>query len=190
MEPVFGGKLAGDKRVQLRAHASGPHESWGRVGEPVNGSCLVEKGLTPRRVVLRVYLAAAGLMGGYARRTARVLICSTRRWCPCSAEVAARIPGPFEPARSAFTLQRPRDQPVELNRGETSDLPSRAADHLFWLGGYTERGEHLARVLRCILIDTGESGAPEPLEWESLRKLRLFAASGHPAHGGRGARTS
>jgi uncharacterized alpha-E superfamily protein len=71
------------------------------------------------------------------------------------------------------SLQRPRDLPVDLNRGETSDLPSRAADHIFWLGRYAERSEHLARVLRCILIRlTGESGAPESWEWESLRKLR------------------
>ena len=61
-----------------------------------------------------------------------------------------------------FTLQRPRDLPVELNRGDPSDLPSRAADHLFWLGRYAERCEHLARVLRCILIRlTGESGAAD-----------------------------
>ena len=52
---------------------------------------------------------------------------------------------------------------MELNRGGTSDLPSRAADNLFWLGRYAERCEHLARVLRCILVRlTGESGAGSP----------------------------
>ena len=41
-----------------------------------------------------------------------------------------------------------------------SDLPSRAADHVFWLGRYAERSEHLARMLRCILMRlTGELGA-------------------------------
>ena len=33
-------------------------------------------------------------------------------------------------------------QPVELSRGG-SDLPSRVADNLFWLGRYAERAEGL-----------------------------------------------
>jgi uncharacterized alpha-E superfamily protein len=72
----------------------------------------------------------------------------------------------------SFTLRRPRDLPVELDRGVGSDLPSRAAEHLFWLGRYAERCEHLARVLRCILVRmTGESWAPETAGWQSLMKL-------------------
>jgi uncharacterized alpha-E superfamily protein len=58
-----------------------------------------------------------------------------------------------------FTLRRPSNQPVEINRGRSTDLPSRAVDHLFWFGRYSERCEHLCRVLRCILVRlTGESG--------------------------------
>ncbi len=49
-----------------------------------------------------------------------------------------------------FSLQPPRGVPVELVRGVVTDLSSRAADHIFWLGRYAERSEHLARVLRCI----------------------------------------
>jgi len=71
-----------------------------------------------------------------------------------------------------FTLRRPRDLPVELHHGVSSDLPSRAAEHLFWLGRYAERCEHLARVLRCILSRiTGESWGPETPGWQSLMKL-------------------
>jgi len=70
------------------------------------------------------------------------------------------------------TLRRPRDLPVELHRGVSSDLPSRAVEHLFWLGRYAERCEHLARVLRCILVRlTGESWGPESVGWHSLMKL-------------------
>ena len=176
MEPVFGGKLSGEERVRLRARMlRSPHEFVGQ--ELVNLSTVPvwsEKGLTPRRVVLRAYLAADGdswvvMPGGLARVSSALdtSVVSMQRgggskdtWVLSSRPVGT------------FTLQRPRDQPVELNRGEKTDLPSRAADHLFWLGRYTERGEHLARVLRCILIRlTGESGAPESSEWESLRKL-------------------
>lgn len=43
----------------------------------------------------------------------------------------------------------------------TWGVPSRAADHLFWLGRYTERLEQLLRVLRCMLGRVaGEPGAP------------------------------
>jgi uncharacterized alpha-E superfamily protein len=79
-----------------------------------------------------------------------------------------------------FTLQRPRDEPLELNRGEGSAMPSRATDHLFWLGRYAERCEHLARVLRCILIRlTGEFGASGTSDWDSLMKLYDCLASPH-----------
>src|SRR6202030_2686234 len=79
-----------------------------------------------------------------------------------------------------FSLQRPRHIPVDLSRGVVSDLPSRAADHVFWLGRYAERSEHLARMLRCILTRlTGESGAPDESEWESLTKLYACLESPH-----------
>jgi len=79
-----------------------------------------------------------------------------------------------------FSLQRPRNLPADLNRGVISDLPSRAADSLFWLGRYAERSEHLARVLRCILNRlTGESGGAEDSEWDSLMKLYDCLESPH-----------
>ena len=39
-----------------------------------------------------------------------------------------------------FSMLRPRNQPVQLQHAP-ADLPSRAADHLFWLGRYAERAE-------------------------------------------------
>ena len=48
---------------------------------------------------------------------------------------------------SAITLLRPPGAPVELTRGG-SELPSRVADNLFWLGRYVERAEGTARLLR------------------------------------------
>ena len=71
-----------------------------------------------------------------------------------------------------FTLRQPPDVPVKINRGESSDLPSRAADFLFWLGRYAERAEHMSRALRVILTRlTGESAVPGSPEWESMLKL-------------------
>src|SRR5690606_13047563 len=48
-----------------------------------------------------------------------------------------------------FTLLPPMNHPVALSRGG-SDLPSRAADNLFWLGRYAERAEGVARLSRVV----------------------------------------
>src|ERR1700689_4198213 len=75
MEPVFGGKLAPEDRSRLSARIrENPHEFAGQ--ELLNLSTVPvysgENGLSPRRVVLRVYLAAEGdswivIPGGLAR---------------------------------------------------------------------------------------------------------------------------
>ena len=53
-------------------------------------------------------------------------------------------------------------------------VPSRAADHLYWLGRYTERLEQLLRVLRCLLGRiTGESSGEGPAEGKGLAELAV-----------------
>ena len=49
-----------------------------------------------------------------------------------------------------FSMLRPRNQQVQLQHAP-ADLPSRTADHLFWLGRYAERSESIARLLRCLM---------------------------------------
>ena len=56
----------------------------------------------------------------------------------------------FDGSDDKFSMLRPRNQPVPLQRTRP-DLPSHAADHLFWLGRYAERAECTARLLRCIM---------------------------------------
>ncbi len=176
MEPVFGGKLGAAERLQLveRIKAS-PHDFAGQ--ELLNLSTIPvwseEHDLTPRRVVLRVYLAANGdswmaIPGGLARVSSSIdtPVVSMQRGGG-SKDTWVLSDGPVD----TFSLQRPRGAPVDLVRGVVSDLSSRAADHIFWLGRYAERSEHLARMLRCILVRlTGESAAGGPT-WESLVKL-------------------
>jgi uncharacterized circularly permuted ATP-grasp superfamily protein/uncharacterized alpha-E superfamily protein len=54
------------------------------------------------------------------------------------------------------SLLSPPGQQVPLKRSG-AELPSRVADHLFWLGRTVERAEGLARLLRTVLISlTGE----------------------------------
>jgi uncharacterized circularly permuted ATP-grasp superfamily protein/uncharacterized alpha-E superfamily protein len=184
MEPVFGGTLAGDERSRLIARLrERPYEFAGQ--EIVNLSTVPvwsQDSLTPRRVVLRVFLAACGdswlvMPGGLARVSPALdtPVVSMQRGGG-SKDTWVLSSGPVD----VFTPQHPHGEPLEINRGERTDLPSRAADHLFWLGRYAERCEHLARVLRCILIRlTGEFGASGTSEWDSLMKLYDCLASPH-----------
>jgi uncharacterized circularly permuted ATP-grasp superfamily protein len=156
MEPVFGGRLGPAERTRLLEQLQArPNDFVGQ--ELLNLSSVPvwsENGLTPRRVVLRVYIAAAGdswivMPGGLTRvsPSADTPVVSMQHgggskdtWVLSSKPV------------DNFSLRRPRD--------------------LFWLGRYAERCEHLARVLRCILSRiTGESWGPETPGWLSLMKL-------------------
>ncbi len=183
-EPVFGGKLNGDERARMIARLrERPYEFAGQ--ELLDLSTVPvwsQNTLTPRRVVLRVFLAASGdswvaMPGGLARVSPALdtPVVSMQRGGG-SKDTWVLSDGPVD----VSTLQRPRGQLLELNRGEGTDLPSRAADHLFWLGRYAERAEHLARVLRCILIRlTGEFGTSGASEWDSLMKLYDCLGSPH-----------
>ncbi len=185
MEPVFGGKLSADGRSRLIERIKNtPHEFAGQELLSLSTAPVwsEENGLAPRRVVLRVYLAAEGdswsvIPGGLARASSSIdtPVVSMQRGGG-SKDTWVLSDGPVD----TFSLQTPRDVPVTLVRGSVSDLPSRAADHLFWLGRYAERSEHLARVLRCILIRlTGESGVAAESEWESLTTMYDCLQSPH-----------
>ena len=52
---------------------------------------------------------------------------------------------------SKFTMLRQPGQNIVITRGG-SDLPSRVADNLFWLGRYVERAESMVRLIRTIMI--------------------------------------
>jgi len=162
-EPVFGGQLSPAERAQLADKIrQRPYDYAGQELLSLSTTPVwTEGGLTPRKVVLRVYLAASGdswmvMPGGLARvsPSAETSVVSMQRGGG-SKDTWVISDRPVD----TFTMRRPSGLPVELNRGRSSDLPSRAADHLFWFGRYSERCEHLCRVLRCILVRlAGESG--------------------------------
>jgi uncharacterized circularly permuted ATP-grasp superfamily protein/uncharacterized alpha-E superfamily protein len=61
---------------------------------------------------------------------------------------------------------------TRLTEQASPGVPSRAADHLFWLGRYTERLEQLLRVLRCVLGRVlGEPGDSDSTEIRGLAEL-------------------
>ncbi|MDA0657863.1 MAG: circularly permuted type 2 ATP-grasp protein [Planctomycetota bacterium] len=72
-------------------------------------------------------------------------------------------------------LASPSDS-LQLRRSPT-DLPSRVADNLFWMGRQLERVESSARLLRTVVVRlTSETGSPSVAEIPAL--LRLLAMHG------------
>ena len=116
---------------------------------------LVGDGLRSRHAVFRTYLVAnrapagyAMMPGGLARFSGSddTLVVSMQKGGGSKdAWVLSTEPVP------EVTLLPSTVMPVELSRGG-GDLPSRAADDLFWLGRYVERAESVVRLLRAILV--------------------------------------
>ena len=75
----------------------------------------------------------------------------------------------------SFSMLRPRSQTVQLQR-TPAELPSRAADNLFWLGRYAERSECVARLLRSLMTRVRHS---RPNELNCLFRLHGCFGSAH-----------
>ena len=189
--PVFGEKLT---REQLQSLAdrirSNPMAYVGQ--DHVNLSTtpvLAEEGVQPRHLVVRMYLAATEnsftlMPGGLARFTASgdTMVVSLHQGGG-SKDTWVLTTGPV----STFSMLRPGAGSVELSRGG-SDLPSRAADNLFWLGRYVERAESLVRLLRVILVRlTENSGLAEVPEVPCLLRALTHMFQSFPGFVGDGA---
>ncbi len=137
--------------------------------------------LVPRKMVVRTYLAAeagggfAFMPGGLTRVSAgadTMVVSMQRGGGSKDTWVLA------ESAVSEFSLLPAGGYRVALTRSG-GDLPSRAADNLFWLGRYAERAEGLTRLLRGIVVRlTERSGLVDSPELPSL--LRALAAQADP----------
>lgn len=154
MEPVFGASLSTAEkqriceRIRLR-----PYEYVAQEQVALSTVPIWEHGrLYPRSLVLRTYVLNTGsgwiaLPGGLVRvAEADGQVVSMQRGGH-SKDAWVLWDGPID----TFSMLRPRNQPVQLQHGP-ADLPSRAADHLFWLGRYAERSESIARLLRCLMM--------------------------------------
>ena len=86
-----------------------------------------------------------------------------------------------------LTLLGPGGVPLEITRGG-SDLPSRVADNLYWLGRYVERAEGLTRLLRGVLVRLTEtSGLAESPELPTLLRTVTLMSDCFPGFIGDGA---
>jgi uncharacterized circularly permuted ATP-grasp superfamily protein/uncharacterized alpha-E superfamily protein len=152
--PVFGVRLSRAEREQwvdrIRA-APGSYVAQEQVA--LSTAPAWEDGrLSPRHLVLRVYAVASGesysvMPGGLTRVTSSLdSLVTSMQAGGGSKDTWILAPEPT----SQFSLLPSAAPQLDISRA-TADLPSRAADNLFWLGRYVERVEPAVRIARAIL---------------------------------------
>jgi uncharacterized circularly permuted ATP-grasp superfamily protein/uncharacterized alpha-E superfamily protein len=133
-------------------------EEKGRFGTTPS---LTTSGLTPKPYALRMFVTAtsqgfAVMPGGLAMTVDPGQTVALSAPDGESRDVwitSDAAPPPFT------SLWRPTIAGARIDRSP-QDLPSRAADNLFWLGRYTERADWTMRVLRICLSRLQEDSAP------------------------------
>lgn len=174
-EPLFGATLSAREREDLfRDMEAAPHNFLAQEQVSLSTAPVLERGrMEPRPVVLRAYVCATPegftvMPGGLARfSTAPERLVVSMQSGGGSKDTWVISDGPV----SQLTLLLPNTQIVRLERSAT-ELPSRVADNLFWLGRYAERLEDTVRILRCLLVRlSGESGVEETPEVAALVQL-------------------
>lgn len=174
-EPLFGRELDPERREALLSDIrSAPHAYVGQEEMALpTAPVLLEGGLVPRSLVLRAFICASPdgvhvMPGGLTRIAAgrRGSVVSTQSG-GSSKDTWVLTDGPV----STVTLLRPAPAVVRIER-QPSEVPSRVADNLFWLGRYAERLEDTVRLLRVVISRlSGEGAAGAPPELPGLVKL-------------------
>jgi uncharacterized alpha-E superfamily protein len=166
--PVFTATMtAGERAELLAAITARPMDYVAQEHASPSTTPLIDKGvMTPRTVVLRCYAVSTGrrdyavMPGGLAR------VAAAGGGAEVSIQQGANAKDVWvlstEPV-STFSLLPPASRPLSLSRGG-GDLPSRAADNLYWLGRYAERAESIARLARVIRARLADLGGQADLE--------------------------
>ena len=188
LRPAFSG---GGQHVRPRTLNAGAREAWlARLREcPYDFVGQTEMTLSrapvdvgsPRSVVLRLFVLWDGqdyimMPGGIARLVDQETLGTVALKLAGGSKDVWVLPGAGEEPGPARAVSAPSPA---LERF-ASDLPSRSAENLFWLGRYTERLEHLLRVCRstvgCLVNDSG-NGRPQAVS-QLLQGLKLAAQPG------------
>ncbi|MBX9680173.1 MAG: circularly permuted type 2 ATP-grasp protein [Gemmataceae bacterium] len=175
-KPIFGIHLSEESKRKLSDQIrANPSAYVGQQYLPLSQApVLTDRGIEPRPILVRSFLCASEkdffLMPGGLTRFAQ---------SPESMLVSVQEGGGSKDtwvlsrnSVSTFSLLKPAHANVEITRGG-ADLPSRSADHLFWLGRYVERTEGLIRLLRGIVVRLIE----KPSEGEAPETAVLFRAA-------------
>ena len=173
-EPVFGRRLSEREKSELAATIRDRPEDFVAQAHVSLSRAPVwhRQRLEPRSIVLRTYVAAAGdtftvMPGGLTRASSSedVPIVSMQRGGR-SKDTWVLADGPVNPV----TLLTPLD-PIHLEPA-TTELPSRVAENLFWLGRYVERAEHIVRLLRGFVARLAEHDATDdPRQMSALLRV-------------------
>ncbi|HTH97801.1 MAG TPA: circularly permuted type 2 ATP-grasp protein [Stellaceae bacterium] len=154
VKPAYGGPHLADPAALSDQIAATPqaHAICDRLALSTSPVLTGDGRLEPRRMVMRGYIAAGGdedwaVMPGaltLAGTTAETTVVSMQSG-GSSKDTWVLTDQPIE----KVTLWPQLTDATALRR--TADLPSRAADNLFWLGRYAERGEVVLRLIRATL---------------------------------------
>ena len=185
----LGGELKGPERESILTRLRlSPHLLVGqRALAPSITPVWSEGNFAARSLVMRVFAVATDdgfqvMPGGLAR-----IATENQPWAVSfqrgggSKDVWVLSDGPVAPV----TLLRPSGAPVEFKRGGI-DLPSRVADHLYWLGRYCARADDAARVLRAALTRLAgdqDAGVDQGLQ-AAVRVLKHQGVLRKPAEDG------
>jgi uncharacterized circularly permuted ATP-grasp superfamily protein/uncharacterized alpha-E superfamily protein len=171
-EPIFGGKLSAQERSALAARIRArPNDFVGQDQVSLSTAAAWQRQrLEPRPIVFRTYVASAAdsyvvMAGGLTRVSTApdVPIVSMQRG-GLSKDTWVLSDGPV----STVTLLAPTGASVHVE-GAATDLPSRVAENLFWLGRHAERAEHTVRLLRSLVVRvTDEATTEDPRELTAL----------------------
>ena len=163
MEPVFGAELAKAAKQEFAEKLrSRPYDYVAQEQVALSTAPVWDSGnVFSRGMVLRTYVLNTGsgwiaMPGGLVRVAGTENSVVSMQRGGHSKDAWVLWDGPVD----TFSMLPPRDQPIELRRASV-DLPSRAADNLFWLGRYVERSESKARILRTLITRVRRATGPE-----------------------------
>ena len=165
-------ELTEKERAQLKSNIQAhPHQYIGQQRVPLSHAPVWSNGkFKPRPLVLRVYVAASQdgyvvMPGGLTKVSSSMSNQVTGfQMGGGSKDTWVLSEGPTEARTHA---------PIKLEtrpaRRIATGVPSRTIENLFWLGRYSERLEHTARILRCAIAKLNdEPGSHSSVEIASL----------------------
>ena len=197
MEPIFGAGLAKAERQRIGDQLrSRPYEYVAQEQVALSTAPVWDRGrLYSRSLVLRTYVLNTS--SGWVAMPGGLVRVAGADGPVVSMQRGGRSKDAWvlwDGAVDTFSMLRPRNQPVQLQHAH-ADLPSRAADHLFWLGRYAERSESIARLLRCLMTRVRRASGPELTClfrlhgcFDSEHSILPKGSPGHRARSGRRAR--
>ncbi len=174
---LLGSELSGAEQEALKAAIKAtPNAFVGQEPVPSSTTPVLANGrIEPRSAILRAFLVAEGddytvMPGGLTRVTTpdqgSQIISSKLGGIGKDTWVLAS-----EPEREESLI--PRAAAYSPTVRQQSEVSSRVADNLYWMGRYAERAENLVRLLRIIVLRSGEQ-LGEGRAFEEIRCLHLL----------------